>query len=231
MLADTPYAELFRDVSHPRRADGAGGDLDAVRRTLDTVDGRALVDVDHATSTVVFSYLDFRARFLVISAAVPIVDDAVRRTVEALFDADPDTSRVGVVAAGSGELVTQVLSADDLGATVRAPDGEPHVRWTPRLPLALAARRLLEQAAPDWPSFEVDRAYGDVLDLPTMAAEIARTVIAREAARSYRGDKKRAYRDLVGQEQAFAEIIALVSARAAPVDLEAEISRITREAA
>jgi hypothetical protein len=97
--------------------------------------------------------------------------------------------------------------------------------------LALAARRLLEQAAPDWPAFDVDRAHGGVLDLATVAAEVARTVIAREAARSYRGDKKRAYRDLVGQEQAFAEIVASVSARQSPVDLEAEISRITREAA
>jgi hypothetical protein len=64
-----------------------------------------------------------------------------------------------------------------------------------------------------------------------VAAEIARAVIGREAARSYRGEKKRAYRDLVGQEEAFAEIIALVSARRSPVDLEAEISRITQAAA
>ena len=70
-----------------------------------------------------------------------------------------------------------------------------------------------------------------MLDLATVAAEIARTVIAREAARSYRGDKKRAYRDLVGHEEAFAEIVALVSGRRSPVDLEAEISRVLREAA
>jgi hypothetical protein len=97
--------------------------------------------------------------------------------------------------------------------------------------LALAARQLLEQAAPDWPSFDVDRAYEGVLDLTTVAAEIARTLIAREAARSYRGDKKRAYRDLLGHEQAFAEMVARVSARRSAVDLDAEINSITRAAA
>jgi hypothetical protein len=243
MLADTPHAGLFPDVSPPdvsrprpgRARSGlagrGGADLTAVRRVLDTVDDRALIDVDHATSTVVYSYLDFRARFLVVAAAVPIVDDTVRRAVEALFDADPDTSRVGVVAAGSDELVTQVLSADDLGTTITAPDGGPHVRRAPRLPLALAARQLLEQAAPDWPSFDADRAHGGVLDLTTVAAEIARTVIAREAGRSYRGDKKRAYRELAGREQAFAEIVVRVSTRKSPVDLDAEINGITRAAA
>jgi hypothetical protein len=241
MVVDTPYAELFRDVSRPdirpprpRRAGGdrvGRADLTTVHRVLDSVDDRALVDVDHATSTVVLSYLDFRARFLVLDAAVPIIDDSVRGAVEALFDADPDTSRVGVVAAGSGELLTQLVSADDLGTTITAPDGKPHTRWTPRLPLALAARQLVEEAAPDWPAFDVERAYGGVLDLPTVAAEVARAVIARESARSYRGEKKRAYADLVGQEQAFAEIIERVSARRSPVDLEAEISRIMRAAA
>jgi hypothetical protein len=228
MLADTPHADLFRDVSRSGRGEA---DLAAVHRLLDTVDDRALVDVDRASSTVVFSYLDFRARFLVMNAAVPIVDDAMRRTVEALFDADPDTSRVGVVAAGSGELLTQVLAADDLGTTITVPDGEAHVRWTPRLPLVLAARQLLEQAAPEWPAFDADREHGGVLDLAAVAAEIARTVIAREAARSYRGDKKRAYRDLVGHEEAFAEVVARVSGRRSPADLEAEISRVLREAA
>jgi hypothetical protein len=248
MLADTPHAGLFPDVSPPdvglpdasrpqrgRAGSGpaslGGADLIAIRRVLTTVDDRALVDIDRATSTVVYSYLDFRARFLVVAAAVPIVDDAVRSAVEALFDADPDTSQVGVVAAGSGELVTQLLSAEDLGTTITAPGGGSHVRWAPRLPLALAARRLLEQAAPDWPSFDVDRAYGGVLDLPTVAAEIARTIIAREAARSYRGDKKRAYRELVGREQVFAEMVARVSTRKSPVDLDAEINGITRAAA
>jgi hypothetical protein len=243
MLADTPHAGLFPDVNpadvirpQPGRAGngrtGRGGaDLAAVRRVLNTVDDRALVDIDRATSTVVYSYLDFRARFLVVAAAVPIVDDGVRTAVEALFDADPDTSRVGVVAAGSGELLTQVLSADDLGTTITAPAGAPHVRWAPRLPLPLAARHLLEQAAPDWPSFDVDWTHDGVLDLATVAAETARTVIAREAARSYRGDKKRAYRELVGREQVFAEIVARVSTRNSPVDLDAEINSITRAAA
>jgi hypothetical protein len=225
LLADTPLVDLFPGVS------SVGDDLTRVRRVLNTVDGRAQVDVDASTLTVLYSYLDLRARFLIVAATVPIVTDAVRDAVTALFEADPDTSRVGVVAAGSDELVTQVLSADDLGDTITAPDGATHVRWAPRLPLALAARRMLEQAAPEWPSFDFDRPYGGGIDLTTVAADIARDVIAREAGRSYRGDKKRAYRDLVGQEQVFADLVALVSARTRDVDLEAETARILRAAA
>jgi hypothetical protein len=169
--------------------------------------------------------------------------------VAALFDADPDTSRVGVVAARSDELMTRVLSADDLGRTITTPRGEPHLRWDPRLPLTLAARRILEQSAPEWPAFEfggadqrlivggadqrgtVDHAYGDPLDLTTVAAEIARRVIEREAGRSYRGDKRRAYQAMVGQERAFADLVARVCVPGTDLDLDEETERILRAAA
>jgi hypothetical protein len=221
LLEETPLAGLFRQLNP--------GDLDDVRRVLGAVDDRARVEVDG--STVLYSYLDLRARFLVVPAAEPAITGPVRAAVQALFDADPDTSRVGVVAAGRAELVTQLLSADDLGDTITTPGGEPHVHWAPRLPLALAVRRMLEQTAPEWPTFDFDQAYGGALDLATVAADIARRVIEREAGRSYRGDKRRAYRELVGQEQVFADLVALVSARNRPVDLAAETARILRVAA
>ena len=90
---------------------------------------------------------------------------------------------------------------------------------------------MLELTSPQWPSFDFDQAYGGALDLPAVAADIARTVIAREAARSYRGDKKRAYLALVGQEQVFADLVTLVATRNRTVDLEAETARILRAAA
>jgi hypothetical protein len=228
LLEETPLAGLFRQLS-PAEMDRDS--LATLGHVLDTVDSRARVDLDPATSTVVYTYLDLRARFLPVMATAPVLTDAVRRTVEALFEADPDTSRVGVVALGSSELVTQVISADDLGETITTPDGGPHLRWAPRLPLTLAAQRMLELTAPQWPSFDFDQTYGGALDLPAVAADIARSVIAREAARSYRGDKKRAYRELVGQEQVFADLVTLVATRNRTVDLEAETSRILRAAA
>jgi hypothetical protein len=194
------------------------------------VDSRAQVDIDSTSHTVVYSYLDLRARFLLVPTATPVVTEEVRAAVEALFDADPDTARVGVVAARSDELVTQVLSADDVGATITTPRGEPHLRWDPRLPLVLAARRILEQSAPEWPSFDFDQAHNDALDLTTIAAGIARRVIEREAARSYRGDKRRAYKALVGHERVFAELVVRVSTQGADVDLDVETSRILQAA-
>ena len=228
LLAGTPLAGLFRAV---KPADVDSVDLTTVKRVLDDVDSRAQVDVDSTSATVVYSYLDLRARFLLVPTATPLVTEEVRAVIEAVFEGDPDTGRVGIVAARSDELLTQVLSAGDVGLTITTPRGEPHVRWDPHLPLALAARRILEQGAPEWPSFEFDQAHNDALDLTTVAAEIARRVIERESARSYRGDKRRAYKALVGHERAFADLVAKVSAQGTDVDLDAETTRILQAAA
>jgi hypothetical protein len=90
---------------------------------------------------------------------------------------------------------------------------------------------MLEQSSPEWPAFDFDQAYSEPFDLPTVAAEIARLIIEREAARSFRGEKRRAYRALVGQERIFAELVAKVSAHGPAVDLAAETSRIWKAAA
>jgi hypothetical protein len=155
----------------------------------------------------------------------------VRVRVEAQFVADPDTSRVGVVAARTDDLATQLLAPDDLAATVTAPRGERHLSWDLPLPLHLAARRLLEQCAPEWPAFDLEATQPAALDLPTLAGEIAGRIIDREAGRSYRGDKRRAYQALRGQERAIADLVARVSAHGGELDLDQEITRIARAAA
>jgi hypothetical protein len=229
LLIDTPLAVLL-----PALTRAGSTDLATVRRVLEGVDSRARVDIDSGGSvcdTVVYSYLDLRARFLLVPTGAPVVTDNVRAVVETLFDVDPDTSRVGVVAAHSDDLVTRVLSADDVGHTITTPRGDPHVRWDRPLPLALAARRMLEQCAPEWPSFDFDQALGDALNVTTVAADIAGRAITREAARSYRGDKRRAYKALVGHERVFADLVARVSVHGADVDLDAEITRISQAAA
>lgn len=222
LLADTPLARLFP---------AGNADLAAIARALADVDPRAQVQLDAASATVVYSYLDLRARFMLVPTAVPVLTAELRTTVRELFATDPDTSRVGVVAGRGEGLLTQVLAADDLGRTITAPGGEAPARLDPPLPLALAAARILEQAAPQWPLFDFDQGYGGPLDLPTIATEIARQVIERESARAYRGDKRRAYQALVGQEAAFADLVVRVSAQGADVDVELETARILRAAA
>lgn len=228
LLADTPLARLLPALpaSQSDRAD-----LAAIQRVLAGVDSRARVAVDDDAGTVIYSYLDLRARFLLVPTDTPVVTEPVRTLVERLFARDPDTSRVGVVATRGDELTTQLLSAEDVGDTITTPRGEPHLRWESPLPLALAARRMLEQGAPEWPAFDFDRAQTEALDLATVAAEIARRVIERESARSYRGEKRRAYKALVGHERVFADLVAKVSTKGSTVDLDAETTRISQAAA
>jgi hypothetical protein len=205
-------------------------DPNTVRQVLAAVDDRIRVDLD-PDGTVILSYLDLRARFVLVPTSAPVVTEKVRAQVRTVFDADPDTGRVGVVAARSDDLATQMLAADEVGQTITTPRGEPHTRLEPPLPLALAARRMLEQAAPEWPRFDFDRAGATALDVAAIAAEVAARVIRHESSRSYRGDKRRAYRSLVGQEHIFADLVARISAGGTDVDLDAETTRITRAAA
>ncbi len=232
LLAGTRLAGLLPAV-HPPTIDATN--LTTVRQVISGIDSRARVDIDSGDSggpTVVYSYLDLRARFLLVRADTPAVTDEVRALVEVLFDSDPDTSRVGVVAVRNDDLLTQVLSADEVGHAITTPRGEPHTRWDPPLPLALAVRRMLEHSAPEWDPVDFDQALSNPLDVTAVAAEIAGQVIGREAARSYRGDKARAYRALAGQEHLFADLVAKVSTPGnEAVDLETETSHIVRRAA
>jgi hypothetical protein len=90
---------------------------------------------------------------------------------------------------------------------------------------------MLEQRAPEWPAFDFDHARLEPLDLPSVVTEIARTIIAREAARSYRGEKRRVYKDLVGREAAFVDLVVRVLAPGSDLDLDDETRRIARAAA
>ena len=128
---------------------------------------------------------------------------------------------MGVVAAASDDLATQMLAADDLADTITTPSGEPPARWEPALPVVAATRRMLEQRAPEWPPFDFDHGRLEPLDLPSVVTGIARTIIAREAARSYRGDKRRVYKELVGREAAFVDLVVRVLAPGARLDLDA----------
>jgi len=231
LLADTPLAGL---LARQQPTNGVAVDLATVRDVLRGVDARARVDVEPdgpGGGTVVFGHLDLRARFLLVAAATPTVTRKVRAQVEAVFAADPDTSRVGVVAARSSELATRLIGADAVADTITTPRGEPPVGGDAPLPLALAARHMLEQSAPEWPAFDFDRALREPLDVASVATEIAARVIARESARSYRGDKRRAYRALAGHEGDIAELVARVSTRGAEVDLDEEITRLSQVAA
>ena len=231
LLADTELAPLlFSTGSHTAEID-----VTTLKDVLSAIDERAQVEVHPGTTdgpTVGYSYLDLHARFVLVDADTPVVTGEVRALVrKLLFETDPETVRVGVVAR-TDELLTQMLSADDLGVTITAPLGQPHAGWQSPLPLALAVRRMLEQGAPEWDPFDFDRTTSDRLDVGEIAAAVASRVIEREAARSYRGVKARAYRGLVGQERVFAELVAEVVARGVDaVDLDAETTRIAREAA
>jgi hypothetical protein len=135
------------------------------------------------------------------------------------------------VAAASDDLATQMLAADDLADTITTPKGEPPARWEPALPVVAATRRMLEQRAPEWPPFDFDHGRLEPLDLPSVVTGIARTIIAREAARSYRGEKRRVYKELVGREAAFVDLVVRVLAPGARLDLDHETERIARAAA
>ena len=222
LLAGTPLQGLLAGPAGPAT-------LDDLRRLLAGVDARSTVELDGAG--VVYSYLDLRARFLLVPAASPVVTADVRGRVRAAFENDPDTSRVGVVAAASDELATQMLAVDDLADTITTPRGEPPARWEPVLPVVAATRRMLEQRAPEWPAFDFDHARLEPLDLPSVVTGIARAIIAREAARSYRGEKRRVYKDLVGREAAFVDLVVRVLAPGSQLDLDDETRRIARAAA
>jgi hypothetical protein len=229
LLTGTPLSPLVAAIP---AAGVDEADLAAVRTVLAGADSRAQVTLDEsADPNVLLRYLDLRARFVLVPGVVPVVPEDVRTLVARLFSKDPDTSWVGVIAAHSGDLTTQLLAADEIGVTITTPRGDPHLSWDRPLPLTMAARRMLEQSAPEWPAFDFDSARIEALDVTSLAAEIARRVIARESGRSYQGDKRRAYRALVGQEDLFADLVARVTDPGNELNLDDETARIARVAA
>lgn len=193
----------------------------------------AAIDIaGDGTETVIFDYLDLRARFVLVPGGVAVLTDQARALAQRLLDQDPFTSYVGLVSSEDPELTTQLLTATDLGPTVTTPRGNTQAGWLPMLPLEWAAQQVLERGAPEWEPFEFEPGAVAALDVSAIAIEIARQVIEREASRSYRGDKSLAYKSLAGQEGEFSELVDQVAAHGATaVDLEAETARMSRDAA
>lgn len=211
--------------------------MERIASALQGIDERVVIAIqpdDVVGSAVAVSYLDLRAIFFSVDAEEPLIAGDVRADVQVLL-ADADLAYVGVVAGGSTELLTQLLSPSDLQdeAVVVAPSDQLTIPWLPVLPAPQALRRMLETAAPTWEAYRLDIDLHEPLDLAALAARVSRTVLAAETSRAYRGDKKAAYQALSGSVETFARLVAELS-RGPVVDDEratAAVESIVREAA
>lgn len=223
MLAGTEFADALLPAAPTPEAPV----LHRVQAVLRDVDTRAEVHVDDE-GFVSFGYLDLLARFYVLKTEDPwLPDDALR----ALFDADSYVDLVALVATQTGELLTRVVSRYDVDPTISTAANRPGPSAPPVLPLALASRAILEQSAPEWGEFGLDRAALDLIDVADLETEIATQVVAEEAKRRYQGDKALAYRGLVGHEHRLVELIYTATRQGEPVDLAAEVDRLARQVA
>lgn len=211
--------------------------MERIASALQGIDERVVICIqpyDVVGSAVAVSYLDLRAIFFSVDAEEPIIAGDVRANVQVLL-ADADLAYVGVVADGSTELLTQLLSPSDLQeeAVVVAPSAELTIPWLPVLTAPQALRCMLETAAPTWEPYRLDIDLREPLDLAAVAARISRTVLEAETSRAYRGDKKAAYQALSGSIETFARLVAELS-QGPIVDDEratAAVESIVREAA
>ena len=209
--------------------------MERIASALQGIDERVVIRIqpdDVVGSAVAVSYLDLRAIFFPVDIEEPIITTDIRADVEMLF-ADADLAYVGVVADGSAELMTQLLTPSDLEAVVVAPSNELTVPWLPVLTAAQALRRMLEAAAPTWEPYRLDIDRHGPLDLAALAARISRTVLDAETSRAYRGDKKAAYQALSGSIETFARLVQELS-RPPVVDDEranAAVDSVVQEAA
>ena len=155
---------------------------------------------------VTATYLDLQVVFIPIDGPTPLITKDTRSVLSRVLDDDTNLDCVGMVA-DSTDLLTQLVSASDLGpAAATASDGL-QLPCLPVLPLPLALAAMLELAAPIWEPFTVGTGAQEPLHLADIAAEGARRVLARESSRPYRGDKGRAYKSFVGAEAIFASLI------------------------
>lgn len=217
----------FADALAPTGPTSEAPVLHRIHNLLTEVDPRAEVRVDDE-GFVSFGYLDLLARFHPLETDDPwLPEDALH----ALFDADSYVDLVALVAVQTRELLTRVVSRYDVDPTIstaanRAPSAAP-----PVLPLVLACRAILEDSAPEWGEFGLDRValhLGDVVELET---QIAIRMVAEEAKRRYQGDKAVAYRGLVGHEQQLVGLITTATRRGDSVDLATEVDRLARQVA
>lgn len=223
LLAGTEFADALPTAAPTPEAPV----LLRVQALLRDVDTRAEVHVDDE-GFVSFGYLDLLARFHVLETEDPwLTDNALR----ALFDADSYVDLVALVAAQTGELLTRVVSRYDVDPTISTAANRQGPPAPPVLPLALASRAILEQSAPEWGEFGLDRAALDLVDVADLETEIATRVVAEEAKRRYQGDKALAYRGLVGHEHRLVELITTATRQGEPVDLAAKVDRLARQVA
>jgi len=223
LLADTEFVDALAPAAPTTEASV----LHRVQDVLIDVDARAEVHFDDE-GFVSFGYLDLLARFHPLETDDPWLPDYALR---ALFDADSYVDLVALVATQTGELLTRVVSRYDVDPTISTAASHPARPAPPALPLALAARAILEYSAPEWGEFGLPRTAVDLVDVADLETEIALRVVAEEAKRRYQGDKAVAYRGLVGHEHRLVELITTATRQGEPVDLAAEVDRLARQVA
>ena len=156
--------------------------------------------------TVTATYLDLQVVFVPIDGSTPVITTDTRSVLSKVLNDDTNLDCVGVVA-DSTDLLTQLVSAPDLGPVTATPSDGLQLPYLPVLPLPLALAAMLELAAPIWEPFTVGTGTQEPLHLADIAAEATRRVLARESSRPYRGDKGRAYKSFVGAEATFASLV------------------------
>ncbi|HEU0131181.1 MAG TPA: hypothetical protein VFQ85_09355 [Mycobacteriales bacterium] len=223
LLAGTEFAAALAPATPGQRPI-----LDQVQDVLTGVDSRVEVHVDDS-GFVTMSYLDLVAHFHLVDDEAPsLPDDAIRK----LFDADVDVDLLGIVATRAADLDVRVVSRYDVDRTISTSAHRPVTPTSPSvLPLALAARAILEHSAPEWGEFGLERAALDTVDIADLQTEIAARIVTEEAKRRYQGDKALAYRGCVGHEQRLVELVATGTRQGESVDLEAAVERLARQVA
>lgn len=222
LLAGTPFA----DALTPAWPSPATSVLHQVAKVVADVDPRVDVSL-RAEGFVSFAYLDLLARFHLVDSEDPATTVEALR---ALFDDDVDVDLIGLVAPGTSELLTRVVSRYDVDPTVTTSSSRPHESAASLpLPLALAARAILEQSAPEWGEFGLAVATLEV-DIAGLQTEIAHVLVAEESKRRYQGDKALAYRSLAGHEHLLVQLVATAS-RPDAGEAAAELDRAARQVA
>jgi hypothetical protein len=192
-----------------RQIDRKRARVEQIAAALHPADSRVMVRAEpHKLlgPAVTVTYLDLNVVFVPIDGPAPVITEDTRSVLSRVLDDDTDLDCVGVVA-DSADLLTQLVSAPDLGPAAAVPSDELQPPWTPVLPLPLALAAMLELAAPVWEPFAAGTGAQEPLQVAGIAADAARRVLARESSRAYRGDKGRAYKSFAGSEATFASLI------------------------
>lgn len=202
-------------AQHPgRQLDRKRARVEQIATALHRADSRITVRTEpHKLlgPAVTATYLDLQVVFVPVDEPTPEITKDTRSVLSRVLDDDSNLDCVGVVA-DSADLLTQLVSAPDLGPATATPSDGLQLPGSPVLPLPLALAAMLELAAPIWEPFTVGTGAQEPLQLPDIAAEATRRILARESSRPYRGDKGRAYKSFAGAEATFASLIVRLAA-------------------